>query len=107
MKITLFPALSGEPLKAAVSGDSITINGEKIDFSVVPNDYRLPAHAVDNSWMVHGTYIERIDGEIHMSIRFPIEWDSPESVRCPMSPMVLSVKKGTVKFPSVEPVKND
>ncbi|MGX5797339.1 hypothetical protein ACWHY4_26870 [Pseudomonas sp. E2-15] len=107
MKIKLFPVFSDERLEAIVNGDSITINGENIDFAVIPDGYRLPAHAVDNVWMVHGTYIERLGGEIHMSIRFPVEWDSPEEVRAPETPIILDVKSGAVKFPSVEPVEND
>lgn len=108
MKITLYPVLETKHLEASVSGEKITINGELIDLSVIPKGYRLPANAVDNEWMVSGSYIERdADGEMSIELRFPVLWDSPESVRAPKTPTVLQVKRGKVKFPSVEVPQND
>lgn len=108
MKIKLYPVLESKQLDVSVSGEKITINGEVIDLSVIPQGYRLPANAVDNEWMVSGSYIERDeDGDMSIELRFPVLWESPESVRSPKTPTVLSVKRGKVKFPSVEAVQND
>lgn len=107
MKITLYQVLSLEKIEASVSGDTITINGESIDLSVIPDGYRLPATAVNNPWFVAGSYVDRVDGHFNITLRFPVEWDSPEEVRAPETPIILDVKSGAVKFPSVEPVEND
>ena len=108
MKITLYPVLESKQLNVSVAGEKITINGEVIDLLVIPQGYRLPANAVENEWMVSGSYIERdADGEMTIELRFPVLWDSPESVRAPKTPTVLQVSHGKVKFPSVEAVEND
>lgn len=106
MKITLYPVLESKELIVSVSGEKITINGELIDLSVIPNGYRLPANAVDNEWMVSGSYIERdADGEMSIELRFPVLWDTPESVRAPKVPTTIVAVEGPVKFPDTAPLK--
>ncbi|QLG90780.1 hypothetical protein HZF02_01890 [Pseudomonas yamanorum] len=107
MKITLYQVLSDEMIEASVSGDVITINGEAIDLSVIPDGYKLPASAANNPWFVNGDYIQRVNGVFEFSLRFPVKWDSPDEVRAPDTPIILDVKSGKVRFPSVEPLTND
>lgn len=107
MKITLYQVLSDEKIEASVKDDVITINGEAIDLSVIPDGFRLPGGAVDNDWFVPGTYVERANGHFELFLRFPVKWDSPDVLRAPETPITLDVKSGKVLFPNVEPVKND
>lgn len=107
MKITLYQVISDETIEASVRGETLTINGEEIDLSVIPDGYRLPASAVSNRWFVLGSYIERIGGHFNLTLCLPVHWDTAEEIRAPKEPIVLDVKRGKVKFPNTEPVKND
>lgn len=106
MKITMFPFLSDWPLEASVSGDVITINGEEIDLSGIPDGYRLPASAVGNKFFPSGSndYVERIGKTLHFTLRLPVQWDSPEEYRNPPEPIVIDARSGPVKFPDTSPV---
>jgi hypothetical protein len=103
MRITLWPDLVDWPIKASVSGDVIKINGENVDLSGIPEGYRLPGAAVGNKWFVESDYVERVDGELRVTIRLPVQWDSPEELRNPATPLVLSVFNGQVSFPDTSP----
>lgn len=105
MKIKLFPSLFDWPLQASVDGDVITINGDKIDLSVIPDGYRLPASAVGNKFFLEGSndYVERVDGELEFTLRLPVHYYSAEDVRNPKEPLVLRVSEGVVNFPNTLP----
>lgn len=103
MKIKLFPVFSVETLSIAVLGEMIVINGDEIDLSVIPNEFRLPAVAIDNPFMVHGTYIERVEGEMSLSIRFPVLWETPDDIVNPLEPTVIKIENGEVQFPDIHP----
>ena len=105
MKIKLFPSLFDWPLQASVDGDVITINGDKIDLSVIPDGYRLPASAVGNKFFLEGSndYVERVDGELEFTLRLPVHYYSAEDVRNPKEPLVLRVSEGVVNFPHTLP----
>lgn len=104
MKITLWPDLAEWSIKASVSGDTITINDDKFDFSPLAEGYRLPQEAIGSKYFVEGTHIERIGGEVHLTLRFPVQWDSPVEVRSPATATVITTKRGAVKFPDASPV---
>lgn len=103
MKIKLFPFLSDWPLKASVSKDVITINGEEIDLSGIPDGYRLPGSAIGNKFFVETEYVERISGVLHLTLRLPVDWSSPEEVRNPSEPIYLEVDDGQIDFPDTTP----
>lgn len=104
MKITMFPFLSDWPLEASVSGDVITINGEEIDLSGIPDGFRLPGDAVGNKFFVGTEYVERIGKTLHFTLRLPVQWDSPEEYRNPPEPIVIDARSGPVKFPDTSPL---
>ncbi|QJI11931.1 hypothetical protein HKK58_05095 [Pseudomonas sp. ADAK22] len=106
MKIKLFPFLTDDTISASVHGDIIAINGELYDLSGIPEGYRLPASAVGSDWLSVSDFVERVGGEISLTLKYPVQWDSPVDIRTPDEPIVLSVTEGAVKFPTVEPVKN-
>lgn len=103
MKITLWADLIDSPIEAKVSGDVITINGEAVDLSGVPEGFRLPGSAVGSKWFVEDRFVERVDGELSFTLRLPVSWTSPEEVRNPAEPIVLTVIKGKVSFPDTSP----
>lgn len=105
MKITLWAFISDETVEASVKGDVLTLNGEDIDLSGIPEGYRLPVSAVNNDWFLTmaSQYVERINGELHFALRLPVKIDSPEEYRNPETPIVLDVVSGAVPFPDTAP----
>lgn len=105
LKITLWPDLVDMPLEASVDGDVITINGEVLDFSGIPDGFRLPASAVENPFFLEGSsdYVERKGKTLYFSLRFPVQMDTPEAIRNPEAPIVIDARSGPVKFPDATP----
>ncbi|WP_104902951.1 hypothetical protein [Pseudomonas sp. LH1G9] len=103
MKIKLWPDLVEWPLEASVNGDVITINGEAIDLSVIPDGYRLPGSAVGNKFFVETEYVERKGKTLYFTLRLPVDWNSPEEYRNPVEPIVIEARSGPVKFPDTSP----
>lgn len=104
MKITFWPDLVDWPMEVSVSGDTVTINGEDIDLSVIPEGFRLLGSAVGNKFFVESEYVERIDGKIYITLRLPVDWDSPEEFRNPGSPLIIEIVSGAVELPDTSPV---
>lgn len=106
MKITLWPDLIEGPLDAFVAGDVITINGEPIDLSGIPDGFRLPGRAVGNKFFLNGSndFVERIGKTLYFSLRFPVKENSPEEYRNPAEPIVIDARSGAVKFPDATPI---
>lgn len=104
MKIKLWADLVDWPLVASIDGDIITINGETIDLSGIPDGYRLPGSAVGNKFFVETEYVERIGKTLHFTLRLPVAWDSPEEYRNPAEPIIIDARSGPVKFPDTTPV---
>lgn len=105
MKITLFPHLCDWELEASVSGDVITINGEAIDLSEVPEGYKLPQDAVGNKFFDGPWFIERVGKILRLTIRLPVQNDSPDEYRNPSEPLIIDARSGPVKFPDTSPIK--
>lgn len=105
LNITLWPDFIKGPIEAFVIGDELILNGESLDFSEIPEGYRLPASAVDNRFFLESSdqYVERIDGKINLTIRLPVTEQTPEDIRNPKEPIVLSVIYGQVNFPITDP----
>lgn len=103
MKIKLWPDLMADFLVATVDKDKITINGEAIDLSGIPDGYRLPGAAIGNKFFVESEYVERVNGVLHITLRLPVDWDSPEEYRNPPEPIILDVSAGQVNFPDTTP----
>lgn len=102
MKIVFWPAIIEEPLVASVSGDVLTINGKQFDFSPIGEGMQLPGGAANSFWIVNEA-ITRIDGVITVTVKLPVHWDSPESVRSPEVPMRVVVTEGPVELPDTSP----
>ena len=95
MIINLSPQVSKKELVLSVNGEVLTVNGEEIDFSVIPEGATLPADAVDSEFLVNS--IDRIDGEIHLTVLFPVSADASVNARFP-EPIIQST--GQVELPT-------
>lgn len=95
MIITLSPVRSDETLTVAKQGDVLTLNGEVFDFGPLPEGATLPAGAIDNGWFVGA--VERVSGELRLTLRLPHGPDASEAARFPQPLHILA--DGPVELP--------
>lgn len=95
MKIALVPQ-RGEPIAVVKNGDALTINGEEFDFTPLPDGGTIPVFEVPCPW-IFGP-VERIDGEIHVTIILPFG-EKPEEWQLSPSPL-HAVADGPVDLPT-------
>lgn len=81
MIITLSPQRRDDTLSVTKSGDTLTINGESFDFSVIPDGTTLPASAVDCEYIVGN--IDRVDGELNLTLLLPIGPNASNAAKYP------------------------
>lgn len=74
MKITFIPQRSDQDLDITKLGDALTVNGDVLDFSDIPEGGEYPSEAVDNAWIVGS--VKRTSGRIQISIILP--YSNPE-----------------------------
>ncbi|OPA92589.1 hypothetical protein BFW87_17540 [Pseudomonas fluorescens] len=99
MKIKLFPFLTDEPLSVSVEDEVMTVCRQVVDLSSVPEGYRLPASATACEHFVD--FIERINGVLSVTLKLPVTWDAPASLRNPAEPMIIHVSaNGPVDVPT-------
>ena len=79
MKITFSPMRRDDRLTVSRSGDTLTINGEAFDLSVVPDGATLPADAISSEWF--GGPVERIDGDLNVTLILPHGANAPQETR--------------------------
>lgn len=100
MKILLSPfvLLPGNKsgLTIVVSGDLLTLNGESFDFGQLPDGASLPLEAIASEHFAGP--VSRIEGELHLTLRFPIGPDASEAARFP-SPIHVTTD-GPVELPA-------
>ena len=81
MKINLSPQRRDDTLTVTKQGDTLTVNGTAYDFSQLPDGATLPADAIDCEY-IRGD-VERIDGELHLTLLLPHGVGAPEETRFP------------------------
>ena len=96
MQINLSPVRSNEPLAISRAGDVLTINGEPFDFTQLPEGATLPATAVGSDYFVDT--VERIGGELHLTLRLPHGPNPSQAVAFPQ-PIIVTVD-GPVELPA-------
>lgn len=69
MHISLTPMRRDDPLMLERHGDTLTINGEAFDLSVIPEGATLPRAAVACAWLASD--ITRIGGALHLTLILP------------------------------------
>ena len=95
MRINLIPQRRDDTLEVTRAGNIIIVNGEHFDFSPIVEGDTLPASAVSSAWFFDK--IDRIDGELVLTLILPNPWNySPEQA----FPVPLeNVPDGPVVFP--------
>lgn len=69
MKITFVPQLSDAVLELNKSGDILTINGDELDFSDLPEGGEYPVGSINNPHVLGG--VSRNNGHVELSIILP------------------------------------
>ena len=69
MLIKFSPQRRNDNLTLSKQGDLLTINGVSYDFSPIPDGGTLPKEAIDCEFVCGD--VERINGEIHISLILP------------------------------------
>lgn len=95
MYISLSPVFSEATFFAVRTGDVLSINGRPFDFTQLPEGATLPAEAVGSDHF-QGS-IERVNGVLHITLRFPHPFDAPYEARFPQ-PITMTVD-GIVPLP--------
>ena len=95
MQIKLSPVRMDEQLTLSRDGDVLYVNGETFDFGALLEGATLPWGAVLSDWFPGE--VERINGELHLTIRLPHGPNAPESTRFP-APISIT-KDGQVDLP--------
>lgn len=98
MKINLSPVLRPEPLALVREGDKLYLNGQLFDFSQLLEGSTLPEGSVISGWFPGP--VDRIDGELHLTIRLPHALTAPESTRFP-APITVT-EDGPIILPVYE-----
>ncbi len=82
MIIEFSPVRMDETLELIRTGDTLIINGEPFDFSVVPAGGILPETGVQSAWICGP--VQRDDaGVLHVPVVLPIGFHATESARFP------------------------
>lgn len=95
MKINLSPQRRDDQLTLEKAGDTLTFNGTEYDFSQLPDGATLPSDACDCEWLASD--VERIDGELVLTILLPHGANAPESTRFPEP--IVNPADGVVELP--------
>ena len=101
MHIKLNPQRRDDQITVIKSGDTLSVNGEVFDFSVVPEGATLPADAIGSEFF--SGPVERIDGVLHLTLTLPHGADPVEAVAFPAD--IINPPDGEIALPkNPEPV---
>lgn len=95
MHITLSPQRRDDTLTVVKSGDILTINGDAFDFSALPDGATIAAENSPSPWIVGS--IERIDGELHLTLLLPHGPNPSEEVAFPAP--IIDPADGLIDLP--------
>lgn len=87
MRISFAPQRHYGALTVARHGDILTINGDPVNLSAIPEGATLPAGAISNPWIVGP--VERIDGILHVMLLLPHGPNPSQAVAYP-EPITLA-----------------
>lgn len=101
MRIKLNPQRRDDQITVIKSGDTLSVNGEVFDFSVIPEGATLPANAISSEFF--SGPVERIDGVLHLTLTLPHGADPVEAVAFPAD--IINPPDGEIALPkNPEPV---
>lgn len=97
MHIIFLPHWLNETLTLSKQGETLIINGDPIDLSVIPDGATLPGSAIDNKFIADLCAVERIDGELHVTVLLPHGLNPPSEVAFPEPITVMA--DGPIQLP--------
>ena len=95
MIIKLSPVRSNEAIEVVKTGDTLAINDETFDFTELPEGATLPSEAIESDHFAGP--VERINGELRLTLRLPHDHNPSQSVAFPQ-PITVNVD-GPVELP--------
>lgn len=95
MFISLSPVLSDAALVVSKAGDVLTINGEDYDFSGLPGGATIAADDTPSEWFFGP--IERVDGDLRLTLILPCRYDAPHERLYPQP--IIDPADGPIFFP--------
>lgn len=95
MKIILSPQRRDDTLEVTKNGDTLTVNGENFDFSLIGDGDTLPREAIGSIWFAGP--IDRLGGELVLTLWLPNPWNFSQEQAFPVP--LINVQDGPVVFP--------
>lgn len=98
MIINLSPASprpGKETLTVVRQGDALICNGQEFDFSALPDGATLPHTAMQSDFFDRD--VERVDGDLIISLRIPCGPNAPAETRFPQS--IIDPPDGPLELP--------
>lgn len=96
MRISFSPQRRDDALTLEKHGDTLTVNGEIFDFLPLPNGATIPAGSIPCDWIVGP--VERVDGEIHLTLILPHGTNPSQEVAFP-EPITVT-EDGPIDLPA-------
>lgn len=96
MHIKLNPQRRDDQISVIKSGDTLTINGEEFDLSVIPEGATLPADAISSEYF--SGPVERINGVLHLTLTLPHGPNPQQHVAFPEE--IVDPPDGEIEFPN-------
>ncbi|CAB4326606.1 hypothetical protein [Brucella sp. 191011898] len=95
-RISFTPQYRGDHLALSKIGDVLTVNGDPLDFSDLPEGGEYPADAIDNPFVRGG--VKRTEGIIHITLLLPYSNLNPSQVIAFPSPIMIE-NDGDIPLP--------
>lgn len=95
MLIKFNPQRRDDTLAVVKQGDTLIVNGVEYDFSAVPAGATLPADAIDSD--LFSGPVERINGELHITLTLPHGPNPSQAVAFPQP--ITVTNDGVVELP--------
>lgn len=95
MQIKFNPQRRDDVLTAVKQGDALIVNGELFDFSALPDGATLPTEAIASEFF--SGPVERIGGEIHVTLTLPHGANPSHAVAFPLP--IAVTDDGPVELP--------
>ena len=104
MRVSFSPIRWDADLHLYKSGDTLTINGDVLDFSDLPNGGEYPPTSIDNPFVIGG--VSRLDGVIHITVLLP--YSNPDAPAEVIFPKPIEVTTdGDIVLPAGRTVEVD
>ena len=98
MIIKLSSVRSDAELAVTRAGDTLIINGVALDFSRLEDGSTLAAEAVSSDWIAQS--VERVNGNLVVTLMLPHAADAPEIARFPVD--IINPADGPVHLPGLD-----